>query len=80
MRQSISEEKPISMPASFQTATAAQLIPPPAPVLFTASGDPYFASNQIQFYNVPESVSAAQCYYSTPPKAATRKRPFAGIR
>jgi hypothetical protein len=73
----------ITMPASFQTATVANPIPPPPPVLFTASGDSYFAPGNIQFYNVPESVSGSQCYYSNPPNAPARRglrTPIVGIQ
>jgi hypothetical protein len=62
----------VTLPSTFQTATAAQPIPPPAPVLFTASRYSYFAPGNIQFYNVPESVSGKQCYYATPPTAAAK--------
>jgi hypothetical protein len=67
----------ITLPASFQTATTTQPIPPPAPVLFSNSGDPYFAPGNIQFSNVPESV-AGSCYYPTPPTA--QARPARGLR
>ncbi len=56
----------VTMPSTFQTATATQPIPPPAPVLFSASQDSYFTGD-IQWYTVPESISGKQCYYATPP-------------
>jgi G8 domain len=68
----------VTLPSTFQTATAAQPIPPPPPVLFTASGDSYFAPGNIQFYNVPESISGSQCYYSNPPNAPARRGSTAG--
>ena len=58
----------VTMPAGFTLGTAA--LPPPTPVSFSASGDPYFAPGNIQFYNVPETVAGKQCYYATPPTTA----------
>ncbi len=68
----------VTLPAIFQTGTATQPIPPPAPVLFNGtpgSGDPYFTPGNITFYNVPESISGKQCYYSTPPDSIARQAP-----
>ena len=68
----------VTLPSTFQTATAAQPIPPPAPVLFDGtpgSGDPYFTPGNIQFYNVPESVAGKQCYYSTQPTDVAKQAP-----
>jgi len=70
----------VTMPSTFQTAPATQPISPPTPVLFSASGDPYFAPGNVQFYNVPESVAGQACYYPTPPTSAARSKPVAELR
>ncbi|MEO6828578.1 MAG: chitobiase/beta-hexosaminidase C-terminal domain-containing protein [Acidobacteriaceae bacterium] len=57
----------ITMPAGFVAAKQPNL--PPAPIHFVgdSGSDPYFAPGTVQFYNVNQSISGAQCHYSTPP-------------
>jgi hypothetical protein len=66
----------VTMPSNFQTATMAQPIAPPAPVLFSA-GDPYFGT--VKFTSALETVSGSQCYYSTPPSAVPARANHARI-
>jgi len=64
----------IKMPDTFQTAPAGQPIPPPIPVTFAQSGDPYFnpMPPNIKFLSAPETVAGA-CHYPTPPSASIIK-------
>lgn len=57
----------IRMPASFIAAKQPNL--PPAPIHFVGDpgSDPYFAPGTVQFYNVNQSISGAQCHYDMPP-------------
>ncbi len=53
----------VKLPATFPAA--GQNLPTPQPALFTS--DPYFAPNNVKFYNVDASISGAQCHYDQPP-------------
>jgi len=62
------------MPSNFDAEEITTRILPPKPVRFDAIDpkiDPedaeYFSSGKVGFYNVPEAVSGAQCYYAKPP-------------
>jgi hypothetical protein len=64
----------LTLPASFQTGTMANPIPPPDPVLFSASGDDYFTTGYVKFMAAGEDVSGSACYYQPPP-TGRKKRP-----
>lgn len=57
----------MTMPASFVAAKQSDL--PPAPIHFVgdSGSDPYFAPGTVQFFNVNQSISGAQCHYDMPP-------------
>jgi cell migration-inducing and hyaluronan-binding protein len=59
----------VKMPSDFDSSKFAKPIATPKPIHFSgdSGSDPYFASGNIVFYNVPEKVSGAQCFYSKPP-------------
>jgi hypothetical protein len=56
----------LTLPPSFQTGTMANPIPPPDPVLFTASGDGYFTPGHVKFMPAGEDVAGSACYYQAP--------------
>ncbi|MEO6966246.1 MAG: hypothetical protein ABI076_10185, partial [Acidobacteriaceae bacterium] len=57
----------VTMPTSFVAAKQPNL--PPTPIHFVGDpgSDPYFAKGTVQFFNVNQSISGAQCHYDTPP-------------
>jgi hypothetical protein len=57
----------ITMPVGFVAAKQTAL--PPAPIHFVGDpgSDPYFDKGTVQFYNVDQSISGAQCHYDMPP-------------
>jgi hypothetical protein len=57
----------VTMPPGFVAGKQANL--PPAPIHFVGDpgSDPYFAPGKVQFYNVDQSISGAQCRYDMPP-------------
>ena len=55
------------MPDKFVAAKQPNLPPPPVHFVGDTRSDPYFANGTVQFYNVAESISGAQCHYDMPP-------------
>jgi hypothetical protein len=62
----------VTLPKEFSPLHQANL--PPAPIHFVGdpSSDPYFNAGNVQFYNVNQSVSGAQCFYPSPPRQTDR--------
>jgi len=63
----------VTLPATFKTAEG-NPIPPPAPVSFANSGDAYFNAGNVKFFNVPEAIAGAQCFYNSPPVGSPSPR------
>jgi hypothetical protein len=63
----------ITMPVGFVAAKQTDL--PPAPIHFVGDpgSDPYFDKGTVQFYNVDQSISGAQCHYDMPPAQANAR-------
>ncbi|MBA3916442.1 MAG: hypothetical protein H0X25_21880 [Acidobacteriales bacterium] len=57
----------VTMPAGFIAAKQPNLPPDPIHFVGDSGSDPYFAPGIVQFYNVNESISDAQCHYDMPP-------------
>lgn len=57
----------VTMPASFVAAKQPNLPPDPIHFVGDPGSDPYFAPGTVQFYNVDQSISGAQCHYDSPP-------------
>ena len=57
----------VTMPAEFEAVKQKDL--PPAPIHFVGDkgSDPYFAKGKVEFYNVDQDISGAQCHYDMPP-------------
>jgi hypothetical protein len=57
----------VTMPQTFVAAKQPNLPPPPVHFVGDTLSDPYYANGAVQFYNVAQSVSGAQCRYDMPP-------------
>jgi hypothetical protein len=57
----------VTMPGNFVAAKQSNLPPDPIHFVGDPSSDIYFAPGKVQFFNVAESISGAQCYYDSPP-------------